>query len=121
MDQVSAADTVISVIGEAALKAGEAALIVQYPFLGLPVISWIWEFFLGKLEALVILNLQKSSNVLIIRFSEEANAQAASAAADKLKQVQDAPQKNQADIDKALQDFKDAYQKLIGFRTSSSM
>lgn len=120
-DAVSNVDSAIAIIGDLALNVAEAALIVEYPFLGLPVIKQIWEFFVKKLESRVIEELAKSANVIIIHISETENAKAARDAADALKKVQDAPIKDQASIDKATEDFKDAYSKLIRLRTTTPM
>ena len=114
-DAVTVSETILTTAGDIALQAGEAALIAQYPILGLPVIKQIWEFFASELEARVIAELEKSANVLIIQVSEQNNAVQAKNAATNLQTVQNDPKATEADKQKAIEDFKNAYANLIGF------
>ncbi len=90
-DAVDAADNALSVIGGVALSAGEAALFAAIPWLGLPVISQIVSFILGQFEYQVILQLQKTSNTIIIYVTEEGNASGAKAASDALNEAISSP------------------------------
>lgn len=112
-NEVEISDFVISTIGLVALEAAETALIARYPFLGLPVIRQIWQFFASKLEKEIVMNLQKGSADLIIDFKTDAEAKDAKLASDKLKAVQGDQGSTAQQISDAQDAFKDAYRKLI--------
>lgn len=118
MDIVDVSDTAIAVIAETALQAGEAALIAEFPWLGLPFIKQIWQMLASRLASYAILELQKSSGILLIKMDNTAAAQAAKTSAEELKKVQDDPSKTTADREKARNDFKSRYADLIRYRTS---
>ncbi len=119
MDSVQAADEIIGGIGSVAIQAGEIALIAQFPFLGLPVIKQVWEFFAERLAALIILELKKGSNVIIITVNNSVNNGHAKVAADNLKKVQSDPESTEKEKEEALAEFKRRYSDLIRQRTST--
>lgn len=116
-DILSGVDAGISALGEVAVAAGEAALIADYPILGLPVIKQIWEFFLEKLEAKIVVQLQQGSAVIIIRANDEAQRAAADAAKEALAKAQLGV--DDAVHQKTLDDFEKTYGDLIHERIST--
>jgi hypothetical protein len=111
MDGVDVVDHSLSIVGRLALTAGEAALFIAVPWLNLPIIRQIVEFVLSKFEDLVVTELKKSSNAIIIFVNEEDNAKEANAASIALKAAQTPEEKA-----KATEEFKRAFQKLIKIR-----
>lgn len=118
-DAVSITDTIISTVGSVATEAAEAALIAQFPFLGLPIIKQIWEYLFGILEQNIISELEKGSTALIITVSEDAHAATASATSQALNSVQNNPNATAEEISSAQTNFKNAYAALIGFRANT--
>lgn len=113
MDGVQVADEIIGGVGSIALEAAEIALIARFPFLGLPIIKQIWEFFASQLAAEAIKEMKKGSTTLIITFKNEENNKAAKDAAEKLKVVQDDPASTSGEKSQALEDFRRRYSDLI--------
>jgi len=108
-------DSAVAAAGEVLLSAAEAALIVQYPILGLPIIKQIWEFLLSKLEAQIVVQVQNGANIFTISFIDRSENLAAISANENLKAVQGDVNATDAQKAQALKDFQDAYAKLIGF------
>lgn len=118
-DAVQLADGIIGAVGEVALEAGEAALIAAYPFLGIPGLKQLWEFFVNRLAAYVIVELQKSSNVIIIKMTDAAQGTAADDASIALKKAQDDPNTTPEELANARADFKKKYADLIRTRVAT--
>jgi hypothetical protein len=119
-DAVSTANSVISAVGEVALQAGEAALIAQFPFLGLPVIKQVWEYIANKYAQAVLAELEKGSAAVIITADETAKGKAASAAAATLSKTQNNPKATAEEKQRAKEDFKAKYSDLIRTRIATN-
>jgi hypothetical protein len=119
MDGIDIADTTLSIVGKVALTAGETALFAEVPFLNFPVVKQIVEYILGRFETAVMIQLQKSTNAVLIFENEEGKADVANQAAATLKSTQTNPTATAAEKEKAIDDFRNAYAGLIGFRISS--
>lgn len=117
-DAVSAADSVISVIAEMAIEGGEAALIAQFPFLGIPPISWIFKWLVRFIAQPIIDQLRKSASIQIIDFGEDKKNASAKEAKEKLKEVLDNEKSSASEVENAKDDFKARYADLVRFRTS---
>ncbi len=117
-DAVDVVDHSLSIVGHVVLAAGETAFFAANPVFALPIIRQFIEWILWKFESQVVIQLQSTSNAVIIFVSEENNAKAATAASDKLKEVQSDKAATDAAKQKAADDFKAAYEKLIHFRTN---
>lgn len=116
-DILTGVDDGISILADVAIKAGEAALIVQYPFLGLPVVKQVWEFFVSRLEAEIVADLKKGAAVIIIKANVEAQRAAADAAKSALAQAQAGV--DDAVHQKTLDDFQKTYGDLIRTRIAT--
>lgn len=118
-DVVSGVRDGISIIGNAAIKAGEAAAIAAYPWLGLPVIKQIWESILGHFLDAVILTMQDSSTRILIPIIDQAQADAANQATEKLKKDLEDVRADSLQTQRDLDEVKKAYADLIHMRTST--
>ncbi len=116
-DILSGADEGIAVLADFALKAGETALIAEFPWLGFPIVKQIWEFLVGQLEAKIVVELQNGAAVIIIKANVEAQKSAADAAASALAKAQEGV--DDAVHQKTLDDFQKTYADLIRTRIST--
>ncbi len=122
LDGVDIADNALGVVGKVALAAGRTALFAM-PVFQIPIIGWILQVIAGvvlaSFEALVIRELQKTTNAMLIFVSEEENAKNASISAAALAEAQTDPSATSLQKLKALDDFQEKYARLIGFRIST--
>lgn len=113
MDAVEVGNTIIGVVGEVALKAGETALIADFPFLGIWPLSMIWEYFANKYAEKVIVELQKGDANIIIHITDANEAKDAKKAADALSTA--TPETEDA----AREEFKKRYGDLVRTRVAT--
>lgn len=119
-DAVSVVDSAESAIIRVAVEAGEAALIAEFPWLGLPIIKQIWEFFVSRLSEKVILALQKGTNIQIIDFGDAKKNEAAKQAKDQLQGVLNDPTSTAEARADALAAFRAKYADLVRMRVATS-
>lgn len=120
MDDVSSVNTAIGVMADVALDIAEAALIAQYPVLGIWGIKQVWEFLFVSLKVKLIKHLESGVDVFIIAVNNDMQAKAAEEAVLKLKQVQTNPNATPAQKQYAVDDFKSKYRDLIRWRMDSN-
>ncbi len=122
LDGVDIADNALSVVGKVALAAGRTALFAL-PIFQIPIIGWIAQVIAGvvlaSFESLVIQELQRSTNAMLIFVSEENAAKKASLAATNLAGVQSNQEATDEERKKATDDFLSAYGDLVHFRAST--
>ena len=118
-DAVEIADSVLGVVGEVALEAGEVALFAALPWLNIPVVRQVVQLIAGWLAGQVLLQLKAGSNVLIITFENAAESSAAKGAAQVLQVVQADPNATGEERQNAVNDFKKKYADLIRQRVAT--
>lgn len=118
-DAVQVADKVIEVVADVALSVAETAIIAEVPFLGLPVIKQLWEYFARMLMSKLIEQLQNSSTIMIITGQNDLRAQEAGDAATALRAAQADPTITPEKLQGAKDDFKKKYADLIRERIAT--
>lgn len=119
MDIVSGVRSGISIIGDAGIKAGEAAVIAWQPWLGWPVIKQIWQGILERFADAAIKAMQDGSTIILIPIIETAKAEAADEASTKLQALLDNEKTNAEDLAAEVAEWKKKYAELIHMRVAT--
>lgn len=118
MDIVNVVTTIESTLIEISVEVGEAALIAEFPFLGLPVIKQTWQFIVNRIVGKMSIALQKTTAIDIINFTEDERNKVAQKFKDKFQAVLNDPKSAPSIIAEAKDQFKKSYAALIAFRQS---
>lgn len=112
----SATNLVSFIVDQLVLGVGEKVVIAQaraaLPFLNLPVISWFFNMFVGKLAKALDLGLKNNINIIVIRFQNDARKEAYETAITKL-EASTANAVSKEEHEKALKEARDAMDRLI--------
>lgn len=119
MDLASVVRQAIKVAGESGIKAGEAAVIAAYPWLGWPVIKQLWTAVIEKFLSGYIKSLMDESTKILIPIINENLAEAAEAESEKLKALLDNSKTTEAELSRELEIWKRKYSDLIRMRVAA--
>jgi hypothetical protein len=119
VDLISIVRSILKTGGEAGVKAGELALEAEFPWLKLPIISWLWRNIFEKYASAFIKALMDKSTEILVPVINEMRASAADEASKRLQKKLDEANLTAAQLEAEIILWEEKYEALIRMRRST--